>query len=969
MPALRESLAGSSQGYVDIDTGLAELARHSAERGHHALVLFLDELILWLGSRIRDQAFVEREGQKLIKLIEFTTPRPIPIVAFVARQRDLREFIGDQVHGAEKLSFADTLKHWNDRFHRVELHDRNLPKIAERRLLAPRGEAERQTIDAAFREIERERPEVLDVLTTEDGDRELFRCTYPFSPAFMKTLVAASSALQRERTALRVMLQLLVSRRDELTVGDLVSVGDLFDVLSEHDEPFTDDLKQSFEHAKALRRDHFLPLLRAEHGIADGVTPEPGHQFHSDDRLVKTLLLAALVPQTQPLRNLDVAKLTALNHGSIRSPLPGGERAVALGKLRKWAARVGALKLGADPQNPSVEIRLTGIDLDAIVSRAEAVDNPGGRRQMVKRLVFAELGVQPAGRLQDEHTILWRGTRRTVDVVFGNIRDTQELPDDMLRSVADRWKVVIDYPFDPGHSPGDDLERLETWAATHEGARTVCWVPAFLSQELQGDLKRLVIVDHVLGGERLEQYADHLSPRERQQAHGLLEDHRSSLEQRLRTAIRQAYGVETATPDAIDTTHQVEDRLRSLAPGFEAQVQVGNTLADAFERLLGSMLDHQFPDHPRFETEVRPALLRTVLSEVERATDAQDGRIEVPSEKRAALKKVATPLELGVQYEAAFVLGSKWKDHLDKALTRAAQQGSVATTVGDLRRWLDEPRPLGLTREVSSLVILAYAAQAGKSFTAHGGPVTPTIDKLGDELELVAAKLPEEAAWQPALGRASALLGITTVNTTRNPGAVDRLAASIRERLAEPAAEAGRLSSLLERRISELGGDPNGSGRVKTARSVDALARASIEAPTSAETIERFAASDLPGSEQAGGKSLASAAALNSALEGPRWQVLGLVIERAAAGEPAFKQIAQGLLETLDRDELADPLDEAITRAHDQAVALMKEPLPPAGSGRLEGVGIDEARTKLDELAEEQREVSVSLIWTFGTDG
>ncbi|MGH2838708.1 MAG: hypothetical protein ACRDJY_10245 [Thermoleophilaceae bacterium] len=73
----------------------------------------------------------------------------------------------------------------------------------------------------------------------------------------------------------------------------------------------------------------------------------------------------------------------------------------------------------------------------------------------------------------------------------------------MLRSVADRWKVVIDYPFDPGHSPHEDLERLERWQSEHGGVQTVCWVPAFLSRPLQLALKRLVIVDHVLGGERL----------------------------------------------------------------------------------------------------------------------------------------------------------------------------------------------------------------------------------------------------------------------------------------------------------------------------------------------------------------------------------------------------------------------------------------------------------------------------------
>lgn len=101
MPGFREAMSGNTTGYVDFDTGLAELARHAKDRGAGALILFLDELILWLGSRIADPAFVAREGQKLIKLIEYTSTRQIPIVSFVARQRDLREFIGDQIPGAD----------------------------------------------------------------------------------------------------------------------------------------------------------------------------------------------------------------------------------------------------------------------------------------------------------------------------------------------------------------------------------------------------------------------------------------------------------------------------------------------------------------------------------------------------------------------------------------------------------------------------------------------------------------------------------------------------------------------------------------------------------------------------------------------------------------------------------------------------------------------------------------------------
>ena len=722
MPGFREAMSGSTTGYVDFDVGLAELARHARDRGAGALVLFLDELILWLGSRIADPAFVAREGQKLIKLIEYTATRPIPIISFVARQRDLREFIGDQIPGADKLSFADALKHWNDRFHRVELHDRNLPKIAERRLLTPVSAAARQELDDAFAETERSKPEVLDVLMTEDGDRDLFRSTYPFSPAFMKVLVAASSALQRERTALRVMLQLLVDRRDELTVGDLVSVGDLFDVLAHGDEPFSEDMRRHFEHARELYDGHLRPLLLAD-------LPGATQPASVDDRLVKTLLLAALVPQAQPLRNLDVAKLTALNHGSIVSPIKGQETAIVLQKLRKWSSQVGALKVGDDPHNPSVAIRLTGVDVESIIERAESVDNAGVRRRLVRELVLTQLGIDTDTRLFSEHSVLWRGTRRVVDVVFGNVRDTQDLPDDVLRAVSDRWKLVVDYPFDQGHTPLEDLDRLGRWRDDHGASRTVCWIPAFFSAALQRDLKRLVIIRHVLSGERLNQYTDHLSPQDRQQAAGILADLRSALEQRVAAAIRQAYGVERAVPDTIDTSHGIEDRLQSLSPGFMPQVPVGAHLSEALDRLIDQMLSRQFPEHPKFETEIRARLLRVVLEEVQRAVQAEDGRIEVPSDRRKVMRQIAAPLRLGEQYEAPFLLGTHWKDVLERAAGTARHDGATTISVADLRAWIDASAPMGLTRDVQSLIIMSFAAQTGRAFALNSGPAPGCIDR------------------------------------------------------------------------------------------------------------------------------------------------------------------------------------------------------------------------------------------------
>ena len=47
----------------------------------------------------------------------------------------------------------------------------------------------------------------------------MFRMVYPFSPALVQTLVAVSSVLQRERTALKIMLQLLVEPARHAAAG------------------------------------------------------------------------------------------------------------------------------------------------------------------------------------------------------------------------------------------------------------------------------------------------------------------------------------------------------------------------------------------------------------------------------------------------------------------------------------------------------------------------------------------------------------------------------------------------------------------------------------------------------------------------------------------------------------------------------------------------------------------------------
>jgi hypothetical protein len=68
---------------VEIDDGLAIISQHARDLGYDGLILFLDELILWLASHAADVNFIAQEGQKLAKLVEAQNAnRPTPIVSF-----------------------------------------------------------------------------------------------------------------------------------------------------------------------------------------------------------------------------------------------------------------------------------------------------------------------------------------------------------------------------------------------------------------------------------------------------------------------------------------------------------------------------------------------------------------------------------------------------------------------------------------------------------------------------------------------------------------------------------------------------------------------------------------------------------------------------------------------------------------------------------------------------------------------
>lgn len=79
--------------FVPLDEGLAAITRHAKGLGHDAVVMFLDELVLWLAFSFRKPGVLRPRGAEDHEAGRVGSgERPIPVVSFVARQLDLRRY-------------------------------------------------------------------------------------------------------------------------------------------------------------------------------------------------------------------------------------------------------------------------------------------------------------------------------------------------------------------------------------------------------------------------------------------------------------------------------------------------------------------------------------------------------------------------------------------------------------------------------------------------------------------------------------------------------------------------------------------------------------------------------------------------------------------------------------------------------------------------------------------------------------
>jgi hypothetical protein len=595
------------------------------------------------------------------------------------------------------------------------------------------------------------------------------------------------------------------------------------------------------------------------------------------------------------------------------------------------------------------------VDTASILASADGVDNTAMRRTLVRQILMSALGLPP-DEMQSTYTLVWHGLRRDVTVVFGNVRDAANLPDATFANDSPNGKLIVDFPFDDSaHGPLDDLERLDRLRQNGASWSTLSWLPSFFTPATLDALGRLVRLNHVLASDqRFTEATVTLSPVDRAAAKPVLENMQAATRSQIDAALLGAYGVVTADEKVIDVGPNLSDHFQSLKAGLRIAPPTRASLRDALDQVLDQALRHTYPGASDLGTEVKPGEVRKVAELCTEAVVEPDGRLVVkePSDRKL-LARIANPLELGIQSEQAFKLSAaadRWDNTFTKAINRARQNGADMQTVGLLREAIDMPSPMGLTTQLQNLIILVWAQATNHTFRLHGGPVTPTVDRLDDVWEVVPQTLPSGEVWERAYGRMASIFGITLTTRQLSGFAVERAGIHLGKMVDAHRADVAALVEQLASVGSAMGIHEGAFPRLASARAAQALLANLAAAPDDLRRVGALAATLIPTSELALGKSISSAQTITAEIGAAQFSII-----EAAAARPEGAHLGTEILQALKADELVTALVPVLHRVQEAAIALIAvKPSPPslAWHRQWKGHDVNQARAQLEKLGE-----------------
>ncbi|CAG7628126.1 PglY protein [Actinacidiphila bryophytorum] len=931
MAAYATGARGDKDAFLPLENGLAVVSRHAQSLGYDGIVLFLDELILWLQAHMGEQDFVRDQVQRLVKLIESgDSDRPVPIVSFISRQRDLSQLIGSDVAGAEVQNLEQQVQYLAGRIDVVDLEDSNLIEIIKHRVLSPKPGME-SARESAFAAVESSADDVRQVLLDASGRTEAtwddFRDVYPLSPAFLNVLVELAGALQRERTGLKLVEETLRRRRDDLKLGELIPLGDLWDVIVDGTgEAFTARLRKEAETAKRFHA-RVVNHLLAKYGSTDDT------RFKGDERLVKTLLLAALAPNVPALSRLTGDRLAALNHGSIKVRL-GSAGSLAVKRLKELQSEFGELR-SEGGSDPVFHLHLADLDIEPLLASVSEGEGMGPWRVWVKDRLWTALGIPDAQAFISEREIVWRGTRRTAEFVFGNVSriGSVSLPDEQfLPQTEGNIRFVIDYPFAEQGYPSDDVHRVDTMKQDGRVAPTLVWLPHFLSEQKRHQLVRLLKIDYLLERDRLTELTPTKSADERVQIRHQLKAQSENLTSSLTAVLQQMYGLGKPDPGSLGAEVPDNEHLLSLEPAFaRPKPQAGLSFEQNLYELADGMFSALYPKHPDFDPArsrkaVTRAELRTAMHWITEAMKDGSRRVVVDRHHLPVVKKIVHPLGLGEVHDGPLNLLNDWRLRINQKASEAKAGPEIA--VEDIRRWIVEMGWTGLDRTVANLIIATYALLDDRTWIHETAPVpAPELERIGPGYGLRAVQLPSEEDFGAARTRAATIFGVSTqpVRFARNVAAMETGVREVVERY-QQAVEGVRRS--LDKHADDLGITGPEADRMRSMRAAaDLMARLS-RARNAVALVGELASASYDVTDQELAAAVKHSPEVLDALDGVNWSLLQSVrsfMDRQDGVGDRAERLVASVRDAANSHEQATSLVPALSRLADQSVSLVTD--------------------------------------------
>lgn len=780
--------------------GLRRMAEHAKAQGFGGLVLMIDEFLLWLAEKSGEE--FAREINSLNLIVDHSTgQRAAPVFVFVARQRNLQEFFPDLV---DESKIHEHLDHHSHRFEETRLQDVELRHIVRERVLRPRDGA---AVEAAVAALAEKHQRVLPALGA-GADLDYLRDVYPFHPALIEMLVDVTSLMQRERSALRLLYELLVVHYPTLPLGEFLPVGSAFDAIFPEagvEASKKVDLMQDIHHQYHMR---LAPTMRR---MAEEAPDElNGERLRALDQMVKTVLLAEVSPRLKQ-GGLTIERLVQLNAVDVEGETFRGQVRVAETDLQALSQRVPDLQVAGTGRTAIVRYVLGRVSLGEILNRARSkVDNQTQRFKVFWAALKSALGLQGARGFEEggpndgEYDLQWRKTRRRGRVKLGNIR---ELPYEAFEAPSGAFKILVDYPWDePGHSVDEDRLRANKVKSRHT-QHTICWLPRHFTPRESDVLTEVAAVRYLQSEPGQEDLLTTLGQQDRNTVLDQARIREENLQGQLAELLREVY-----------VRHGEVHALVSDIDGSRPR----ETLAENLVHLATVLMDRRYPSHPHFEAEPNKAGLELLL---EWMVAAGESHLSVAYDEATgrALRTLGRPLELVNlgQTKATLRLDSRYiKDVLQKTDHESVAWTPVAEHLRDT---------YGLQPPIIELFLCFLCRRDHRALNdATGDPVEVKIGMPATvSVRLQRGTLLGAAEWARLRDLGYHLFGLPRPPANRSLQAQDRFAEQLRK---EGSSKRQTIQALHER-VMHLGAEKG--------RRLDELAQANERlAPLAQSTTE-----------------------------------------------------------------------------------------------------------------------------------